>query len=280
MGIRAALNTGDTGVGQTPNNNLQSKQISRIVDLLCEGEIEGFPSARAYTRGTTEYNRALLKDIFLDNTPLVNPAASPATDYQGPDMNFKGVSVSPRYGTVDGNGANTQTYLKELSNDTETEVSVNAQCVGWVYPAETPIPVVRTITDTNIDQVRVTMSIPGLSSINPREGEKGTRLFIKIEVQVGTSNAYETIVEKDEVAGHTTNLYQRDYLIDILNAARPINIRVTKNGEWDSGLVGSNTVVANLFWASFTKIIKSKTVYPHSALVGLEGPGVQLRTVQ
>ena len=279
MGIRAALNTGDINIGQAPNNNLQSKQISRIVDLLCEGEIEGYPSARAYTRGTTEYNRALLKDIFLDNTPLVNPAANPANEYQESDKNFKGVSVSPRYGTVDANGVSTQTYLTELGNDTETEVSVNAQCVGWVYPAQTPIPVVRTITDTNIDQVRVTMSIPGLSSLNPREGEKGHRLFITIEVQVGTSNAYETIVDRDEVAGHTSNLYQRDYLIDILNAARPINIRVTKEGEWDNGLVGSNTVVGNLIWASYTKIIKSKTVYPHSALIGLKFDSEQFNNI-
>ena len=45
-------------------DNLESKQFARIIDLISEGEIEGFPSARAYTRGTTEYNRALLKDVF------------------------------------------------------------------------------------------------------------------------------------------------------------------------------------------------------------------------
>jgi len=45
-------------------DNLASTSHATILDLLSEGEIEGFPSARAYTRGTDNYNKALLKDVF------------------------------------------------------------------------------------------------------------------------------------------------------------------------------------------------------------------------
>jgi hypothetical protein len=53
-------------------DNLASTAFGNILDLLCEGEIEGFPSARDYTRGTDNYNKALLKDVYLTDTP--NPA--------------------------------------------------------------------------------------------------------------------------------------------------------------------------------------------------------------
>ncbi len=267
------------------SDNLQSKQISRIVDLLCEGEIEGFPSARAYTRDTAEYNRALLKDIFLDNTPIVNPSANAAIEYQESDKNFKGVTVSPRYGTVDGNGKNTQTYLAELGSDTENEVNVNAQCVGWTWlsdnePQHTEaIPVVRSITDANLDAVRISVSVPGLDRISQREGSKGHQIFVTIEVSYG-AGAYTTVINADSIRGRSVNLYQRDYLVPITSATRPVNIRVTKTG-YDSGLFGTfnDTVQGNLFWASYTKIIKSKTVYPHSALMGLKFDSEQFTNI-
>ena len=48
-----------------PSDALSSKQFATIVDVLSEGEIEGFPSAAAFTKGTANYNTAALKDVFL-----------------------------------------------------------------------------------------------------------------------------------------------------------------------------------------------------------------------
>jgi hypothetical protein len=56
-------------------DTLASKQYATFVDLLSEGEIEGFPSAAAYTRGTDDYNRALLKDVFLNGTQILRQGA-------------------------------------------------------------------------------------------------------------------------------------------------------------------------------------------------------------
>ncbi len=45
---------------------LNSSQVARIVDLLSEGEIEGFPSASGLTPETPAYYLASLKDTFFN----------------------------------------------------------------------------------------------------------------------------------------------------------------------------------------------------------------------
>ena len=47
-------------------DTLDSRQFATIQDLVSEGEIEGFPSAKAYTRDTTNYDNAALKDIYFE----------------------------------------------------------------------------------------------------------------------------------------------------------------------------------------------------------------------
>lgn len=246
-------------------DNLESKQYSRLVDLISEGEIEGFPSARTYTRGTDAYNRALLKDVYLDKTPIVREDANADAPYQDVDYNFRGVEVTTRYGTSN------QTYVTEIGNETEQEVSVGAKLVGWVLPTEpptNPIPVVRTITDTNIDAVRLTISIPSLQTIHPTGQIVGHYVDLKVEVAYG-AGSYTTVIEQDRIEGRTTNLYQRDYVIDLTSTTRPVSIRLTKS-HWDSGITsGGSQVFGDMFWVSYTKIIRAKTAHPHSALVGL-----------
>ena len=85
-------------------DNLASSAHATILDMISEGEIEGFPSARDYTRGTDNYNKALLKDVFLTDTPILRSGAD-VTDLSDSYYNFKGVSVDARYGT------NAQTYI-------------------------------------------------------------------------------------------------------------------------------------------------------------------------
>jgi predicted phage tail protein len=79
-------------------DSLASKQYATFIDLLSEGEIEGFPSAKDYTQGTASYNNAALKDIFLDGTSIVRQGANP-TKLQATDYNYQNVTLYPRYGT-------------------------------------------------------------------------------------------------------------------------------------------------------------------------------------
>ena len=84
---------------RTPDT-LHSRQFATFLDLISEGEIEGFASAskEGLTKGTTAYNNAALKDVFLNDTPVLRASAnssSPATS----DFNFQDVSFTPRFGT-------------------------------------------------------------------------------------------------------------------------------------------------------------------------------------
>ena len=59
-------------------DTLNSRQFATLLDLLSEGEIEGFatPSRAGLTRGTTAYQNASLKDVFLNNTQVLRSTAS------------------------------------------------------------------------------------------------------------------------------------------------------------------------------------------------------------
>jgi len=48
-----------------PKEVLGSKQFATFVEVLGEGEIEGFPSAAAYTKGTNNYNLAASISFFF-----------------------------------------------------------------------------------------------------------------------------------------------------------------------------------------------------------------------
>ncbi len=76
-------------------DNLASTALGNILDLLCEGEIEGFPSARDYTRGTDNYKKALLKAVYLTDTPILR-SGEDVTNLNDAEYNFKGVSVEAR----------------------------------------------------------------------------------------------------------------------------------------------------------------------------------------
>ena len=71
---------GKGGGGDPPTiaeDNLHSKQFATLLDLISEGEIEGFssPSKEGRTKGTVAYNNAAKKDIFLDDTPILSATA-------------------------------------------------------------------------------------------------------------------------------------------------------------------------------------------------------------
>lgn len=243
-------------------DNLESKQYARIIDLLSEGEIEGFPSARAYTRGTAEYNRALLKDIYLENTPLVRAEANPSQPYQDSDFNFKGIEITPRYGTQN------QTYLTEVGTSTQEEVSVNVKVVKAV-------PVTRSITDVNVNGVRVTISVPQLQELLSKGDVEGSR--IDLQIQLSYNGGPYTTVLSDTITGRTADLYQRKYRID-LTQAPPVDVRVVRVTD-DPVNTSERTIVNEFYWASYTELIYAKTRYPNSAVVGILADAEQFSSI-
>ena len=75
---------------RTPDT-LHSKQFATFLDLISEGEIEGSASASKEgitDKNSTAYRNAYLKDVFLNNTPVLQPAASSSSPAEI-DFNFQ-----------------------------------------------------------------------------------------------------------------------------------------------------------------------------------------------
>lgn len=238
-------------------DNLASKAYARILDLISEGEIEGFPSARAYTRGTSTYNVALLKDVYLTDTPVLRSGADP-TAPQASDYNFSGVTVEARYGTQ------AQDYVTGF-DAVEDEQSVNTKVT-------TAAPVTRQITDSNANAVRVTITFPRLEQYTNEGDIRGTSVSLSIQIQYNGGGF--TTVKTDTITGRTADQYQRDYLVDI-SGAFPVDVRVVRNTA-DSG---DTNLQNEIYWSSYTELVYTKLRYPNSALVGIRFDAEQFTSV-
>ncbi len=240
-------------------DNLASTASATILDLLSEGEIEGFPSARDYTRGTDNYNKALLKDVFLTGTPVLRAGAD-VTNLSDTDYNFKGVTVETRYGT------NAQSYISANGfGDVEDVKTVNVEVVQAT-------PVTRQITDSNVDAVRVSIAIPRLERATNEGDVLGTSVSFDIQVQYN-GGGYTTIGGTRTISGRTADKYERDYLIE-LSGTFPVDVRVVRT----SGDT-SDTNVNPTYWVSYTEIIRKKLRYPNSALAAVRFSAEQFSNI-
>ena len=233
-----------------PKDTLSSQQFNTLVEVVGEGEIEGSATASkaGLTKGTTAYNNAFQKDIFLNGTQLLQTSASNTSPAQG-NFNFQDVGFEPRFGTSD------QTFISGISN-IETESSVGV-------PVTFGNPITRAVSNTSVDAVRVTISFPSIQKVQDNGEIAGATA--KVLVQIIQNNGTTTTPINDTIRGRSTNAYFRDYLVNIpSNAVFPINIRVTRSNE--------DTVspeFTEFSWSSMTEIIFKKNAYPNTAHLAL-----------
>ena len=103
-------------------DTLHSRSFATIQDLISEGEIEGFASAskEGLTKGTTAYNNASLKDVFLDDTPILAADATSANPSEE-KFNFKDVSFKSKFGTSN------QTAMSGIPAESRSPTSVGVE---------------------------------------------------------------------------------------------------------------------------------------------------------
>jgi len=241
-----------------PKDVLGSKQFATFIDLLGEGEIEGFPSAAAYTKGTTDYNNAALKDVYLNKTQILKQSAN-VTDLQDTDYNFKDVGFEPRFGTSD------QKYLRYIFN-IEKEFNVST-------PVTNASAVSRTLT-SGIDAVRVTISVPRLQKINDKGQVIGWTTYVTIQI-TDNNGTVKTPISDSAISGRTTSAYFRDYLIDINDEAlvHPITVTVKRTAADNT----DPKIVDDFSWSSYTEIDYEQRRYLNSAHVALRFDSEQFR---
>ena len=160
---------GGGGSANVTTDNLDSRQVARIIDLLGEGEIAGFPSARDYAPGTIEYNKALLKDVFFNNTPVLREGAN-ISNIQAADYNFDITGSAFEFRT----GTQNQSYTANVGDANQRAVQVGTKVT---YST----PVTRSITDTDVNAVRLTIGTPALQIFKSNGDVEGAVIQYRIE---------------------------------------------------------------------------------------------------
>jgi len=243
---------------RTPDT-LHSRQFATFLDLISEGEIEGFASAskEGLTKGTAAYNNAALKDVFLNDTPVLRStanSASPATT----DFNYQDVTFTPRFGTSN------QTKISGI------ESSSSVISVGVTVTASSPVT--RQITNTDVDRIKVTVTFPQLQKATTEGDLLGSSVQLKISVQYN-SGGYTDVIT-DTVTGRTADAYQRDYSVNITGAF-PVDIRVSRitADSSDSSLIDA------FQFTSFSEIIDDSNTYLNSSYAAIRLDSMQFSSI-
>lgn len=234
---------GGGGGGNSPpieaTDSLRSTTYVVGLDLLGEGEIYGLKTATGQPNDTEAE-----KSIFLDKTPIRSSNGS---------LNFSNFQYFGQPGSF--NQSALSNYLG-AGTDAENIIPVSVAVLA-------DNPVTRTITDNNVNAVRVTIGIPALFKVEDNGDTIGTSVTIAIDIQY-SGGSYEE-VRTDAITGKCSNLYQRSYEIN-LSGNFPVNIRVRRLTA-DST---SNRLQNGTQWLTYTEVIYTKFQYPYSAVIGFK----------
>lgn len=228
---------GGSGGGLSESaDTLKSTSYAQVLDLVCEGEIGGLVDG--------------LKSIYLDDTPIQNPDGT---------NNFTNVQY------VSVNGTQTQTTITGYDQvRNETPVGVEVKISGG--------PVVRSITNTNVTSVSVTVQLPALSYMDSTGALGGSSVNFAIDIQNNGGGYVEKI--NDTITGKSSSSYQRQYRIN-LPAPGPWDVRVRRiTADSTSSSLNNKT-----YFTSYTEIIDAKMRYPNSALVAMKVDASQFRAI-
>ena len=223
-------------VAQEAPDSLRSKAYARVVDLISEGEIEGLVNG--------------LQSVYLDDTPIQNADGT---------TNFSGVTLETRDGTQQ------QSYVPGFSS-VENEVPVGVEI-------KASQSVVRSITDPDVDAVRIKVSVGQLTNQDTTNGDlNGSSVTFAIDRQVSGGGFVEVI--NDTISGKTTTKYQRSYYVPLIGSG-PWEIRVRRiTADSTSSAIQNKT-----YLDSYTEVVESKLRYPNSALVALRVDASQFSAI-
>ena len=231
-------------------DTLHSRSFATVQDLISEGEIEGFATAskEGLTKGTTAYDNASLKDVFLDDTPILAADATSA-DPADIDFNFKDVVFKSKFGTSN------QTAMSGIPAESRSPTGVGVEVT-------TSAPVTRQVTNTDVDAIIVTLTWPQIQVAEDDGDIRGDTVEYKIQVQYNSGGFTDII--STSVSGRTADAYARDHRINITGDF-PVDVRVVR-------VTADSTDAARVNAFQFTslqEVIDNSSTYANSAYVAL-----------
>lgn len=211
------------GSGHTPveaKETSRSKQLVKIVEVISDGEIEGLADG--------------MKSVYFDNTPVQNKDGS---------YNFNNVQLEGRV------GSQVQDVIAGF-NTSEKEVSVGTQ-------VRKNLPITRTVTDSKVSRLRLTIGVQSLFSQSENGDTNGTT--VELVITIG-SQSYPV-----SISGKYSSQYLQQHTFDNLPPV-PFTVKVERVTE-DSK---SQRLQNNTVWSSYTEIIDTEFTYPNTALIGVK----------
>ncbi|MGS0629937.1 MULTISPECIES: phage tail tip fiber protein [Photorhabdus] len=225
------------GSARTPveaPDNVQSRSLASILDLLGEGKIGGLVDGG--------------KSIFLDNVPLLNPDGT---------SNFNGITWWFR------DGSQNQSVIEGFDAiETPKDVGVRIK---------TTSPRTIQIDNDDADQVRIIMMFPKLANTDRKTGDTyGATVEFQFSLAVG-DKGFEPITPVGykspviNVSKKSSGKHYREYLFDLPKPGTNYRIRVDRlTPDSKTDYVNDQT-----WMSSYGEIVNSKLAYPNSALVGI-----------
>jgi predicted phage tail protein len=243
---------------------LESTAFARIIDVLSEGGIEGFPSARKLDRDTAEYDIAALKDVYLNNTPVFASGANPSNP-KNRDFNFQDVTAKFRYGTIGQNNVPGGFKLVEAEQSVESQITKEQS-------------VTREITNVNVDEVRITVTSPSMQKIDG-SSTLAAEYTIEINAAYGGGDFPETPIVTKTIKNLSDGPYQWSYKFNIDPAGDfPVRVRLRRTAD-DPDQDSADAIQNDSIWTSFTEISKVKCAYPGTAYVALDVSAEQFSSI-
>jgi predicted phage tail protein len=245
---------GSGGATQQPQeapNTLQSKAVVKLLELISEGPIKGFP-------GDNVAKCVVLNAGSPDNTPLM---ASDGT------WNFQGASVDYRLGLP------TQDPITGFSEQA-TPVNVNVQVLNGGDPVSHAI--VRRVSDLNATAIKVVTQLGSLWHVDDKGNMNGNTVQYAIDIKAnatGIGAAYVTKVN-ESITDKTVSPWQKEYKFDLTGTTGPWDIRIRRISIDDPDSRSNST----LFWSAYEELFDYNIGYFNSAIVGMTADTSQFGT--
>ena len=220
------------GKAKTPtllNDNLFHKQFYRVLDILSEGPIYGPVN-----------QKAPLNSVMLNDTPI--------TDTNG-NTSVPGVSVAWRNGTAD------QSPINGF-NAIESTVIVNAKVTH-------DTPIIRTISDPNVNRVRLNLGVDSLVQSDDKGNQYNTSVTLMVDVKPSSSTTWSLVKDIHIGPGKQSGEYLEAHIIQVPDE-NPFDIRVRRVTPDSTGDLLHN----DTRWSSYSEIIDDNLSYPHTAVAG------------
>lgn len=243
---------GGGGGGRKPKeqpNTLQANTRANIVDVLCEGLIEG--PANGAIGDTT--NEKWLKSTYFNETVVMSSDGSNT-------LNFEGVEIDPKNG--DSESTFTLGHFEPIDNITVVSTELLKDTGPYVF----------TINDLEVDSVYVTIEIPALLEQTDKGDINKTTVKIHIDV-IGDNGAGDTghPITADgagKIYGKNTSPYRVQYYIPNLfenYGVGPWVVKVYRDTNDSTSAKKQNRT----YVYSYTQSKEVKMIYPDTALVGI-----------